>query len=60
MKKIILKLIDTCDSKQPVYFMEIPKFLKRHYFKKLGKQGYLVMEYDIAQKVNDFLKQKDI
>ena len=43
MKKIILKLIDTRKPSE-VYFMEVPRFLRKHYFKKLAKNGYLVRD----------------
>lgn len=43
MKKIILKLIDVRKPSE-VYFMEVPRFLRKHYFKKLAKNGYLAID----------------
>lgn len=43
MKKIILKLIDVRKPSE-VYFMEVPRFLRKHYFKKLAKNGYLARD----------------
>ena len=43
MKKIILKIID-CRKPSEVYFTEVPRFLRKHYFKKLAKNGYLARD----------------